>query len=438
MVPQPAQATWQRKTLQLADGDLEYVDTGGTGEAVVLLHGVLMDELLWAPVVERLVPRWRCLVPTLPLGAHRIPRPADADQGPHGVARMVAGFIRALDLEPVIVVGNDTGGALAQLLVASQPELIDRLVLVSCDAYDNFPPGLPGRTLAAASAIPGGLRLSVAALKLPSLRRLPMTFSWMSKLPIDPAIFDRWLAAFFADSRIADDLRGFMRAIDRRDLLEAASTFHAFDGRVLIVWAADDRVMPLAHASELAGAFPRARTVVLDDCRTLIPLDSPEALASTIDRFLSGEEVGTASPPRSGHGLRRGRWYASTGWWAIGIALAHLAAAPLFYGESLRQLLSRPLVGALDANPGDPAARGAAFWYLVAGGLLLGLGCGARRAEAKGRVPTREFAASLLALGSVGVVVSPASPFWLVLATGLVAAHRRRKARPAMDERGGH
>ena len=87
MVPQPAQATWQRKTLQLADGDLEYVDTGGTGEAVVLLHGVLMDELLWAPVVERLVPRWRCLVPTLPLGAHRIPRPAHADQGPHGANR---------------------------------------------------------------------------------------------------------------------------------------------------------------------------------------------------------------------------------------------------------------------------------------------------------------------------------------------------------------
>lgn len=140
-------------------------------------------------------------------------------------------------------------------------------------------------------------------------------------------------------------------------------------------------------------------------------------------------------PEGAGHPARPPRWYAWTGWWVIGIAIGHLAATPFFYGTSLHQLLRGPMLGALDADPGDPAARGAAFWYLVAGGLLLGLGCGARRAEAEGKAPTREFAVSLIGLGSVGVVVSPASPFGLVLATGLVAAYRRRKAWLARSER---
>lgn len=113
--------------------------------------------------------------------------------------------------------------------------------------------------------------------------------------------------------------------------------------------------------------------------------------------------------------------------------VAHLTkgrgATPYFYRKSLRQLSGGPLIGALDADPHDPAQRGASFWYLVAGGLLAALGWNAQRAEANGKPPSAEFAVSLSALGSVGAVASPASPLWAVLAIGLLATYRRRRAR---------
>ena len=186
--------------------------------------------------------------------------------------------------------------------------------------------------------------------------------------------------------------------------------------------------MPVEHAYELAAAFRDARVVLLDDCRTLIPIDRPAALAQSIDAFLAGEPVGSTAEPHRKPNRRRRRWYASTGWWCSAVALGHLAATALFYGESLRELTSGPLFGALDANPHDPAARGAAFWYVTSGIALLGLGWGARTAEAAGRPPSREFATCLTVLGVMGVIASPLSPFWIVLAIGVTAAARRRSA----------
>lgn len=414
--------------MSLAGGDIEYVDTGGAADAVVLLHGVLMDESAWMPVVERLAPRWRCIVPVLPLGAHRVPRPVDADQSPQGVARLIGELVDALDLDNVTVVGNDTGGALAQLLVAERPELIDRLALVSSDAFGNLPPGLPGRTMGVLSPVPGLLRLAVSSLRFPLLRRLPMTFGRLTKRPIEPSVFRRWLDAFGADRRIERDVRQFMKG-DRAALIEAARSFHRYRGPVLIVWAAEDRVMPVDHAWRLAAAFPQASVVLVDDCRTLIPLDRPGTLAELIASFLSGEPVGpTTRIPVPG---RARAWYASTGWWCIAIAIAHLAATGIFYAESLHELTSGPLIGALDADPEHPALRGAAFWYVAAGALLAGMGWSARRAETTGRPPSGTFAVSLILLGLVGAVVSPLSPFWIILAIGLVEAVRHRRFRYA-------
>jgi pimeloyl-ACP methyl ester carboxylesterase len=277
-----------RKTLTLGDGsELEYVDTGTGSSAVVLLHGALMDERLWEPVVERLRPHVRCIVPVLPMGGHRLPRPEGADQSPRAIARLVGDLIRALALPDVTLVGNDTGGALAQLLVAEEPGLVDRLVLVSCDAFENFPPGLPGRTMAIASAVPGGLRMAMAMLRAPALRRLPMTFGWMTKRPIEAAVFNGWLDAYAADRRVRRDVGEMMKAVDRHQLVAAAAELHRFGGPALIVWATDDHVMPPEHAERLARALKNATVSLVDDSYTLVPLDQPERLANLITGFVT-------------------------------------------------------------------------------------------------------------------------------------------------------
>jgi pimeloyl-ACP methyl ester carboxylesterase len=277
----------RRETVTLDAGVVEYVDTGGPGPVVVLLHGALMDESLWAEVVAVLAPGIRCVVPVLPMGAHRIPMPESADLSPRGLADLVGDFLEALDLSDVAVVGNDTGGAIAQFLVAAGGERVSALALVSCDAFENFPPGLPGRTMALASKVPGMLWLALLSLRIPVLRRLPMTFGWMSKRPISDAVFTRWLDAYLADHRVRGDVRRMMSGVDRRELVAAADRLTGFDKPALVVWASEDRVMPVEHASRLVELLPSARLAMVDDSYTLIPLDQPRLLADLIAGFVA-------------------------------------------------------------------------------------------------------------------------------------------------------
>lgn len=134
---------------------------------LVLLHGLMMDASLWGGPIAELAADHRCVAPTLPLGAHRHGMRDDADLSLPGVARLVAEFLDRLALRDVVLVGNDTGGALVQLLMANGAEHVGAVVLVSCDAFDNFPPGLTGRTLALSG------RRSAVTPYAPCARRRP-------------------------------------------------------------------------------------------------------------------------------------------------------------------------------------------------------------------------------------------------------------------------
>jgi pimeloyl-ACP methyl ester carboxylesterase len=112
--------------VELSAGTVQYQDSGGDGPVVVLLHGLLMDASLWDAVVADLRVDHRCVVPTLPLGAHASPLRADADHSLRAMARLVAEFLQRLDLDEVTVVGNDTGGALVQLLACQGAARIQR------------------------------------------------------------------------------------------------------------------------------------------------------------------------------------------------------------------------------------------------------------------------------------------------------------------------
>src|SRR4051794_23294665 len=102
-------------SIELDVGTIDYVDTGGTGPVIVLLHGLLMDGSLWDGVVERLSGEFRCIVPTLPLGAHRQPVRDRTALSLAGMADVVIDLLERLALHDVTLVGNDTGGAVVQM-----------------------------------------------------------------------------------------------------------------------------------------------------------------------------------------------------------------------------------------------------------------------------------------------------------------------------------
>lgn len=270
----------------LSAGVVEYEDTGGDGPVVVLLHGVAMNGSLWRHVVGELRDDFRCIVPTLPLGAHRRPMRPDADLTVPGVARLVAEFLDSLDLTDVTLVMNDWGGAQA-LVADGRDQRIGKLVITSCEAFGNFPPGLPGRNLYAAAKMPGGIELAFALLKLKPMRRLPMTWGWMSKRPVPDEVMDAWFQPLWTSTEIRRDLRAYVLGVPPEDeLLRWAEGLRAFDRPALVVWATEDKVMPLDHGRRLAELLPQGELVEIADSYTLIPEDQPQRLSAAIRAFL--------------------------------------------------------------------------------------------------------------------------------------------------------
>jgi pimeloyl-ACP methyl ester carboxylesterase len=270
--------------IDLSAGTIEYEDTGGSGPVVVLVPGLLMDSSEWRDVVADLAADHRCVVPTLPLGAHLHPMRPDADLSMRGLALLLGELLERLDLSDVTLAMNDWGGP--QVLAAERPERLGRLVVTSCEAFDNVPPGLPGRAIGLAGRLPGGVRLAVLSLRVRALRRLPFTFGRMAKRPIPDEIFDRWIGRCLAQRAVRRDLEKYIRTTDYQELLRAADGLASFDRPALVAWAAEDRVMPPEHGRRLAELLPRGRLVEIPDSYTLIPLDQPVELARLMRQFI--------------------------------------------------------------------------------------------------------------------------------------------------------
>ncbi|MCQ8191176.1 alpha/beta fold hydrolase [Streptomyces rugosispiralis] len=278
--------------VELSAGTIEYEDTGGDGPVAVLLHGVAMDGSLWREVVAALAPDIRCVVPTLPLGGHRRPMLPDADLSVLGVARLVAEFLDRLDLTDVTLAMNDWGGAQA-LVADGRDQRIGRLVITSCEAFENYPPGLPGRNLGLAAKLPGGLNVAFKLLKLAPLRRLPITWGWMTKHPVDREVMDAWFQPLWTSPEVRRDLRKYVLGVPPvTELLHWADALRTFDRPALVAWASEDRVMPPEHGLRLAGLLPRGSLVEIPDSYTLIPQDQPGPLSDLIRAFvLDGPET---------------------------------------------------------------------------------------------------------------------------------------------------
>jgi pimeloyl-ACP methyl ester carboxylesterase len=268
---------------QLPQGEIRYRELG-TGEPIVLVHGLLTNSLLWADVASSLAKDFRVIAPDWPLGSHERPLRPGTDLSPAGLAGVIADFLGALELEHVTLVGNDTGGALCQLVAVDHAERLGRLVLTPCDAYENFLPPM-FRPLQLLVRIPGSVWLIANGLRPRRAQRLPMTFGWLSKRPLEPPVVQAFLRAARSDCRIRRELAAILRTISNRYTLNAAERFREFDRPVLIAWAPEDRLFPFCHAERMADAFPNARLERIEDSHTFVSIDQPERTADLIASF---------------------------------------------------------------------------------------------------------------------------------------------------------
>ncbi len=270
--------------IQLSQGTIEYHEQG-SGPPVVLIHGALVNARVWEGVRASLPENLRCIAPELPLGSHRIPMNADADLSPRGLAAVIAELLERLELENVTLVGNDTGGALCQLVAAHHPGRVGRLVLTNCDAFEHFPP--PSFKLAVgAMRLPGAIAMLELGGRIPALRRRSMSLMKLTTDPIPDAVIVEWMSPL-RDRRIRRDLRKVLLGMAPEPMLAAAQRLRDFDRPALIVWGMHDVVFPREDAQRLADTLPNARLERIEDARTFVQVDQPERLARLIGEFAS-------------------------------------------------------------------------------------------------------------------------------------------------------
>ena len=270
--------------VSLPQGTVRYTDQG-TGPTLVFIHGLLANSQLWSSVISHLHLHFRCLALDLPLGSHEIPLHADADLSPSGVARLIADFLVALDLHEVTLIGNDTGGALCQLVIAHYPERINRLVLTNCDAFEQFFPPLVS---------PFHYGAQLLGIQFANLLAWVLRARWAQRRFMAALTYCRLsqteLDAFFRPLRdqsfVRRDVTRFLRTVSRHATLDAAQTFSRFLHPVLLVWGKNDPFFSPRLAIRLQQAFPDARLIHLSHARAFVPLDQPEILAQQILEFV--------------------------------------------------------------------------------------------------------------------------------------------------------
>ncbi|WP_277554582.1 alpha/beta fold hydrolase [Halobaculum limi] len=267
--------------LDLSRGPIRYHDVG-EGDPVLFVHSAFADGSLWRDVAWSLPAGVRSLVPTLPLGGHDAPMRPGADLTPTGLAAHLAEFLDALGIDRVTLVGNDSGGAVSQVFLAEYPQRVERLVLTNCDAFDNFPP-LGARPFIWGARVPGLVSVFARTLRSATVRRL--AFRLLAKHPIRPEVLAGYTAGL-RDPRVRRDLRTFLLGVSPRYTNTAAEAFSTFDGPVLVAWAPDDPIFPLADAERLVDSFADARLELVDDSYALVPEDNPERLVELLAPFL--------------------------------------------------------------------------------------------------------------------------------------------------------
>jgi pimeloyl-ACP methyl ester carboxylesterase len=272
-------------SVEVSAGTVEYREAGDPdGPPVVLLHGVLMNDRQWDLTLPLLPSAYRYLLPVLPLGGHRVPMREDADLTMPGMVGIVADFLEALDLTDVTLVVTDWGGPIF-LTDMGRDKRMAKMVICPSEAFENFPPGFPGKVTWLVTRNPLTVAIAMRQLRIGWIRRQYLMFGMMAKKVVPQRIVDGWFEAALQDKRIRRDLIKYCRTrFVKAELVRATERMADFHGEVLVLWS-HNPVMPDDHATRLAE-LTNGTLRYVDDANVLIMLDAPEQTAREIGDFL--------------------------------------------------------------------------------------------------------------------------------------------------------
>jgi pimeloyl-ACP methyl ester carboxylesterase len=226
--------------------------------------------------------RFRCIAPDWPLGSHTQPMHPGANLDVKSVAALIAEFMDKLDLRDVTLVGNDTGGALCQMVAAWHGDRVARLVLTPSDCFEADLP-VAFQYFKLMVRIPGATWLLAKSMGLSLNRRLPIAYGWLATIPDD--ITDAYSRPVRTDAGIRRDAVKVIRSINKHGTMEASNALRTFDRPALIVWPRKLHYFPYKNALRLAEVLPNARVEPIENSQGFVPEDQPGRLADLIGEF---------------------------------------------------------------------------------------------------------------------------------------------------------
>jgi pimeloyl-ACP methyl ester carboxylesterase len=251
-------ATPTKHSVQTASGRISYTEQG-EGPVALFVHGVLLNGHLWRHQLAHLSDIRRCIA--VDLLAHGDTEIApDQDVSVTANANMLKEFLDALNIEQIDLVGNDSGGGIAQIFAASHPERVRSLTLTDCDTHDNWPPEAFTPFLAMAAA--GGLRGTLEAMLADkSVYRSPQALGPAYEYPerLDDDSIEKYLRPLVRTERRTRDLQRFLAAFDNKHTVTVEASLKTLNAPTLIVWGTDDVYFDVKWSRWLADTIPGAR-----------------------------------------------------------------------------------------------------------------------------------------------------------------------------------
>jgi pimeloyl-ACP methyl ester carboxylesterase len=272
------------KHVQTRFGDIAYTESGG-GPVALFVHGVLLNSYLWRRAVDGVSDLRRCIaVDLMAHGATRIS--PDQDVSFSAQAEMLAAFCDALKIDQVDLVGNDSGGGIAQIFAARHPSRIRTMTLTNCDAHDNWPPKAAEPLW---KAVTQGLLGQIGERLLSDINFARTSFATGYEHPekLTSETFQIYFAPLFSDPQATRNLeRWFTTSHDCSQTVAVEPLLRQFKAPTLIVWGTDDIFFPVKWAYWLRGAIPGARPVIeLEGAKLFFPDERPDDFVKALRAF---------------------------------------------------------------------------------------------------------------------------------------------------------
>ena len=247
-----------KRIVQTASGRISYAEQGA-GPVALFVHGVLLNGFLWRHQLADLSNIRRCIA--VDLLAHGDTEIApDQDVSVTANAKMLKEFLDALKIDQVDLVGNDSGGGIAQIFAALYPRRVRSLTLTDCDVHDNWPPEAFKPFLAMAAA--GGLHEALQAmLSDPSVYRSPQALGPAYEHPerVSEESIEKYLRPLVSSEQRTRDFQRFLAAFDCKHTLAIEDRLKKLKAPTLIVWGTDDVYFDVKWSHWLADHIPGTR-----------------------------------------------------------------------------------------------------------------------------------------------------------------------------------